>query len=282
LLAAIRLSPFLYRCLDLVKPLSGNFVGSARALFRAKPRRGIDTGRTVFVQSAVTSFLSSGAAFRAAAAATLTAAGIAGYALGVEPYRLRVVRVCIELPRLPRALDGLSVLLLADLHTEAWGRREHALSRILDALGTPDLTLLAGDLLQGARGLVPVCELIERHVRARHATYAIWGNAEHKPRQATRDAFRARLERAGVRVLVNENETLTLRDGQTITVAGTDDPYYGHADLPRTLAGWDPARFCLLLAHSPQIATQAFRSGVDLMVSGHTHGGRCGCRSSAR
>ena len=55
-----------------------------------------------------------------------------------------------------------------------------------------------------------------------------------------------------------------------------DDPYYGHADLRRALRNAPPAgeQFRLLLSHSPQLATQAARAGVDLMLSGHTHGGQ--------
>ena len=210
----------------------------------------------------------------AAATFAVSSAVLAGYALGVEPYWLQVTRVTLRPPRLPAALDGVSVLLLADLHMAHWGRREHLLSALLDRLPTPDVAVLAGDLLQGTTGLTPAAELIERHVRARHAVFATWGNAEHKPNRATRAVFRARLEKAAVRVLVNENQPLTLR-GETITVAGVDDPYYGFDDLPRSLAGRDPDRFCLLVAHSPQLALQAARTGgVDLMLSGHTHGGQ--------
>lgn len=210
---------------------------------------------------------------RAATVLLGAAAGLGVWALAVEPYRLRVEHVSLCLPRLPVALDGVSVLLLADLHMAQWGRRERLLARLLDDLPAPDIAVLAGDLLQGTNGMTATAELIERHVRARAATFATWGNAEHKPKQATRDAFRARLEASGVQVLVNENRPLTLR-GETITVAGTDDPYYGHADVARALAGRDPQRFCLLVAHSPQVVLQAARQNVDLMLSGHTHGGQ--------
>lgn len=201
-------------------------------------------------------------------------AALSVYALGIEPYRLGVVRVTLRPPRLPAVLDGVSILLLADLHMAHWGRRERLLADLLDTLPAPDVAVLAGDLLQGVGGLVPTAQLVERHVRARAGVFATWGNAEHKPNRATRDVFRAHLERAGVRVLVNENRPLILC-GETITVAGTNDPYYGHADLPRTLAGRDPDRFCLLVAHSPQLALQAARAGdIDVMLSGHTHGGQ--------
>ncbi len=198
---------------------------------------------------------------------------LAAYSLGIEPYRLEVTQTELWSPRLPAALDGLSLLLLADMHTRQWGRRERRLAELLDVLPTPDIAVLAGDTVEGAAGITPVVTFIERHLRARHARYAILGNAEHKPPRATRRNIRQCFAATGMTLLVNENVPLTI--GQTtITVAGTDDPYYGHADLDTTLAGRDVDRFCLLLAHSPQIVYAAARAGVDVMLSGHTHGGQ--------
>ena len=210
----------------------------------------------------------------AAGAALAVAAGaVTAYALAVEPYRLEVTHTDIHCPRLPAAWDGVTILLLADLHMSRWGRRERLLASILDDLPTPDIAVLAGDLLQGITGAPPTVELIETHVRARYARYGILGNSEHKLK--TRHRLRAvqAFRDAGVIMLINENTTLTVK-GETVTVAGTDDPYFGHADLPATLSGIDPRQFCLLLAHSPQVAIRAARAGADLLLSGHTHGGQ--------
>ena len=195
------------------------------------------------------------------------------YALAIEPYRLEVTEVTLPCPHLPPALDGLSILLLADPHMSRWGRRERHLARLLDALPTPDIAVLAGDLIHGAPGVPWAAALVRRHVRARYARFGVLGNAEHKLSARGRRGMVAALEKAGLRVLINENEPLAV-EGAIFTVAGTDDPYYGHADLPRTLAGIPPDHFLLLLAHSPQLACQAARAGVDVVLSGHTHGGQ--------
>lgn len=214
-----------------------------------------------------------GLAFAGAAA---LAAGVSVYALAVEPYWLEVTHPRILCPRLPAALEGLSVLLLADPHIAQWSHRERLLVEALDRLTVPpDLVVFAGDMIQSRRGVAPARRLCQ-WVRSRFdcPTYAILGNAEHKPSAALRRGFVRGLENDGVRVLINRHEALTLR-GETITVAGTDDPYYGHADLDKTLAGAPPGRFTLLLSHSPQIAPLAARAGfVDVVLSGHTHGGQ--------
>ena len=57
-------------------------------------------------------------------------------------------------------------------------------------------------------------------------------------------------------------------------IAGVDDPFRKHADLPKALQGVQPEDFVVLLAHAPNIAAQAVDLGVDLVLSGHTHGGQ--------
>jgi len=200
-------------------------------------------------------------------------AGLTLYALAVEPYRLQVTHTEIECPRLPASMDGLTVLLLADSHISRHGRRERLLADLLADLPVPDIAVLGGDIITGTGGVPDAMRLIQGNVRSRYGTYAILGNAEHKLRGPRRRDFVSQLDNAGVVTLINRSMPLEV-NGATITVAGTDDPYFGHADLETTLAEWDRGRFCLLLAHSPQIVTLAARAGVDLMLSGHTHGGQ--------
>jgi hypothetical protein len=205
--------------------------------------------------------------------AAIGAGALAAYSLAVEPFRLEVTETTLFCPRLPDPLDGLTVLLLADPHIFRWGRRERRLAELLGTLPVPDVAVLAGDLIQGSEGIPHARRLVRDHVRARYRRFCILGNAEHKLKGPRRRAFVDALRADGLTVLVNQNEPLVLR-GATITVAGTDDPYYGHADLDATLAGAPPERFCLLLAHSPQVAVLAARAGVDVLLSGHTHGGQ--------
>jgi predicted MPP superfamily phosphohydrolase len=94
---------------------------------------------------------------RAAAAgfALSSAAVLCAYALGVEPYRLQVARITLRPRRLPPALDGLSVLLLADLHMEKWGRRERLLADLLDSLPDPTSPCSPVTCFRARRGWLP-------------------------------------------------------------------------------------------------------------------------------
>lgn len=192
----------------------------------------------------------------------------------VEPYWLELATPEIVCPNLPAELDGLRVLLLADPHVDSWSRREDSLIRMLshDLPHPPDVVLWGGDIgaktETGVRLVTAVREVIPDL-----PTFAVLGNAEHKISRSQTAQFVKGLEGAGVRVLKNVSETLSVR-GVPITLAGVDDPYYGYDDLPAALKAAPAERFTILLSHSPQIVYRAAKAGVDLMLSGHTHGGQ--------
>ena len=205
----------------------------------------------------------------------LAAAGLAAYALKIEPLLVEATQTDLSPPGLPAAWEGLSILLLTDPHIRQWGERERRVVALCATLEKPDLIVWAGDFLGSAGGVLHAVRLV-REIAAlfpNTPAFAIWGNAEHKIRAERRDWLEQLLADSGVQTLVNENIAFTLR-GETIQLAGCDDPYYGFADLEATFAGLDPTRFTLLLAHSPQVAALAARAGIDLMLSGHTHGGQ--------
>ncbi len=214
--------------------------------------------------------------------AWLTGAGslLAGlvyiWAQFIEPFWLELTTPAITCPRLPEPLDGLRVLFLSDMHIQTWTRRENDLMELLRRLPEkPELIVWGGDFLfhfgeteQGLRVAKAVCAIF-----GGVPTYGVLGNAEHKISPAKTAAFVRDLEAVGVRILNNRAETLTVR-GTAINLVGVDDPYYGHDDLALAMTEVDTSRFTILLSHSPQIVYQATRLRVDLMLSGHTHGGQ--------
>jgi predicted MPP superfamily phosphohydrolase len=210
-------------------------------------------------------------------AAALVAGGLGLVAVrsGLARVALREVRVTLE--RLPKDLDGLTIVQLTDVHVGPTIRRdfiEHIVEETNAA--NPDVVAITGDLVDGTvdelrEHVAPLAKL-----RARHGVYFVTGNHEY---YSGADAWCEELTRLGIRVLRNERVSIG-HDGASFDLAGIDDHQAsqfgnGHgADLPRALAGRDPSRELVLLAHQPRAVFEAKEHGVGLQLSGHTHGGQ--------
>lgn len=182
----------------------------------------------------------------------------------------RVREVPVRIGRLGPGLDGLRVAVVTDTHFGPIERSRWS-ARVVEVVNglEPDVVVHAGDLADGAvaRRAPQVAPLGD--VRAPLGRFYIPGNHEHFGDLA---GWVEHLRGLGWRPLVNAHELLE-RGGDRLVVAGIDDRT-GSPDLPAALAGTDPVLPVLLLAHQPRQVADAVAAGVDLQVSGHTHGGQ--------
>jgi predicted MPP superfamily phosphohydrolase len=214
---------------------------------------------------------------RVGSGAAVTAAGT-GVARGMIEARgeHEVVDVEVRLAKLPRALDGFSIVQLSDLHVGLTIDRAFV-QRVVDHANrlSPDLIALTGDLVDG-----PVAELADElaplaALRAKHGVYAVTGNHEY---YAGVDPWIEAITKLNVTYL--RNELVTIGDSAgAFDLAGVDDysayKYDGHGeDLAMATAKRDPNRALVLLAHQPRQVRRAANHGVELQLSGHTHGGQ--------
>jgi hypothetical protein len=216
---------------------------------------------------------------RVVGAAVLTvsvALMIWGYAEATRLPRLRQVEV--HLPRLGTGLDGVRIVLLTDTHygpinRAAWSAKVVAAVNEL----APDIVCHTGDIADGsvARRLSQAAPLAD--VRAKLARVYVTGNHEYFGEV---DGWLGHMRELGWEPLHNRHLVVE-RGGSRLVVAGVDDATAqasgrpGHrADHTAALAGADPELPVLLLAHQPKQVGAAVTHGVDLQLSGHTHGGQ--------
>ena len=209
-------------------------------------------------------------------------AGAASAALGAVALRnglgeVEVKSVNVRLARLPRQLDGLTIAQLTDVHVGPTIGRAF-IERIVAQTNAlkPDLVALTGDLVDGS--VESLRHLVEplAGLKSRYGTFFVTGNHEY---YSGADEWMEELRRLGIRVLHNERVTLGDAAGPgRFELAGVDDwtaHGNGHGpDLAKALAGRDPERELVLLAHQPKQIAQAAAAGVGLQLSGHTHGGQ--------
>ncbi|GGS30179.1 metallophosphoesterase [Actinokineospora fastidiosa] len=208
--------------------------------------------------------------------------GVAVIALAHAYYEaMRVPRVrATEVPlgRLGPGLDGLRVVVLADTHfgpidRTQWSRRTMAAVAALK----PDILVHAGDI---ADGPVERRRAQSEHMGPLKAEYAkvyVTGNHEY---YSGAPSWVEHMAELGWTHLHNTH-TVVERDGDRLIVAGVDDRTARHAgidghgeDLAAALLGADPDLPVFLVAHQPKQVADAVAHGVDLQVSGHTHGGQ--------
>jgi len=186
-----------------------------------------------------------------------------------------VVDVPIALARLPAVFDGFTIVQLTDLHVGLTIDRTFV-QRVVDITNrlAPDLVAMTGDFVDGK-----VSDLHEEiaplaNLRASHGVFAVTGNHEY---YSGVEPWVAQISTLGVRYLRNERVVIGDGNGSSFELAGVEDHNaFGdyREDLKAATAGRDPDRALVLLAHQPRQVKRAALHGVDLQLSGHTHGGQ--------
>ena len=174
----------------------------------------------------------------------------------------------IELPNLPKAFDGFTIVQLSDLHVEM---SEAAMECVIALLGEAryDLCVLTGDYRGATYG--PYDTTLAGMARVRGGVkgpvYGVLGNHDTI-------CMVPGLEAMGIRMLLNESDVIE-RDGERIHVCGIDDAhFYGMDNIEKAAAAIPHEEFWILISHTPEVYRQAAHADFNLLLSGHTHGGQ--------
>jgi predicted MPP superfamily phosphohydrolase len=185
----------------------------------------------------------------------------------------------IRLARLPKELDGFRIVHLSDIHHSPFTSLEH-ITRVVEVANDlkPDMFVLTGDYVSHDQDFAaPVANALGE-LRADFGTHACLGNHDH---WTNAELVTHLLRGEGINVLINEGQRLHLRDA-SFWLAGVDDLMVGKTDVRAALNGSADYELKLLLAHNPQVLRRATRAGIDLVLSGHTHGGQVKLRDTEK
>jgi predicted MPP superfamily phosphohydrolase len=215
-----------------------------------------------------------------AGAAIASVGGMTAAAVRATRGHIGIKRVEIFLARLPASLDGTRIVQMCDMHVGGLLGREFV-ERVVHTANSlsADVIAVVGDLVDGTVEQLRPALASMAELRARHGVFFVTGNHEYYSRSGAR-AWMDELDSMGLRVL--RNQRVAIGSGtDTFDLAGVPDhgatrfPEDGPAeDIAAALAGRDPMRAVVLLAHQPITIHKAASLGVDLQLSGHTHGGQ--------
>jgi predicted MPP superfamily phosphohydrolase len=174
----------------------------------------------------------------------------------------------IASPDLPAPFDGFTILQISDLHVEM---SEAAMGRVAELVGgiSYDICVLTGDYRAHTFGpyadaLAGVARL---HERLKGPIFGVLGNHDTI-------CMVPSLEQMGIRMLLNESETIE-RGGARIHLAGIDDAHFYRMDnIEKAAKGIPHHEFSILLSHTPEIFRLAAHADFNVLLSGHTHGGQ--------
>ncbi|GJL66325.1 MAG: hypothetical protein NPIRA05_12960 [Nitrospirales bacterium] len=183
-----------------------------------------------------------------------------------------VIENPVRLPHVPQSFHGFRILHLSDLHLEGIADQGQALQQTITQLEY-DLCVITGDfrlLTYGDYQTTLDCLTpLVKHIQCPHGIIGILGNHDFLEMVPG-------LESLGIQMLLNEATSIQ-RGTDTIWMAGVDDAHwYEVADLPKALQSVpkDKHFVQILLAHSPEIISEAHETGIDLYLCGHSHGGQ--------
>ncbi len=188
-----------------------------------------------------------------------------------------LTEVVLPIPRLPPTLEGISIVQLTDIHVGSF-IGEGFLDMLVESTNAAkaDAVVITGDLVDGGVRELGDAVATLAGIRSRFGTFFVTGNHEYYSDEREWVPF---LERLGMRVLRNERAAIGDGGGH-FDLVGVDDWSGGRRrsrqfyDLDAALEGRDEERAAVLLAHQPANFEVAASRGIDLQISGHTHGGQ--------
>lgn len=206
--------------------------------------------------------------------------------------RFNVARVPVRSSKLPKAFHGLRVVQISDMHLGSYGSDQSLVRNGIDLINAekPDLIVFTGDMVNDyADEAEPFIAELSR-LEARLGKFSILGNHDYSdyPKWSSQSDKAANLEKLkavqksmGFRLLLDENVEIEV-DGERIGLLGVQN--WGHrfqqyGDLAKTIRGSEQLPFRILLSHDPtHWEHQVQGTGIDLTLSGHTHGAQLGVK----
>ncbi|MBK7752531.1 MAG: metallophosphoesterase [Flavobacteriales bacterium] len=234
------------------------------------------------------------AAFLSQAGLLVSAVPFIGVLYGITKGRrnFKVAHIPVNSSRLPASFHGLRIVQISDLHLGSYGSDRSIVQKGVDLINAekPDLILFTGDLVNDyadeAEGFIDVL----RGLNAPMGKFSILGNHDYSdyarwddPASKARNLQRLKTIHAdmGFRLLLDEHLPLE-RSGDHIGLLGVQNwgrGFQQYGDLAKTLRGSDSYPYRILMSHDPtHWEMQVWGTGVDLTLSGHTHGAQLGVK----
>ncbi|MFA6376196.1 MAG: metallophosphoesterase, partial [Candidatus Paceibacterota bacterium] len=185
-----------------------------------------------------------------------------------ETYWMQIIPTTVSSDSLPAEFSGKKIVFVSDVHCgEGFGiERLDELVQKINSL-KPDIVLMGGDYASRDGKNTDACFNKITGIEAPLGKFGVLGNHDI---EAGKDRVQKAMRDAGITPLVNENNKIAINESE-ITIAGTDETWYGKPDGAKAMA--NATSFAVYLSHDPAYL-EKYRPAAQLLLSGHTHGGQ--------
>ncbi|MDI6706103.1 MAG: metallophosphoesterase [Bacillota bacterium] len=189
----------------------------------------------------------------------------------IEPYRLEMNSIDIISRDIPVAFNGTRIVFISDIHHGPFFSRERlrGLVTTINSIN-PDIVLLGGDYVHRDAKYIEPCFQELSSLKAGLGKFGVLGNHDH---WEGKDLTLQSMRKAGITAIDNKAQWL-YKDGARIRIGGVGDLWGDVQDISPTVEGAEESDFIILVSHSPDYVERITTRKIDLVLSGHTHGGQ--------
>lgn len=174
--------------------------------------------------------------------------------------------------KLPETFDGYRIAQVSDLHNAEFGKENEELIKLLEET-QPDIIVITGDLVDSRNTNIEIALDFAKQAVKIAPCYYVTGNHEARLSKEEYKKLEDGLLEVGVQVLHGE-EVLLEKEGAVITLLGVDDPSFGTIDDEAVKKQVTADNYTVLISHRPELFQEYCVVGVDLVFTGHAHGGQ--------
>lgn len=193
---------------------------------------------------------------------------------------ISITEVKITSSKIPSSFKGYKILQISDLHNKKFGDNQDVLIQKVKSIN-PDIIAITGDLIDSKSYDAEISMQIIRELVKEYPVYFVTGN--HEKWSGKYNSLEKKLKKQHVTVLRNEH-VIIQKGGHEINLLGIDDPEFNTGDIDEGSIVKDaivkakietqPDRYNVLLSHRPEFLEEYAEEKVDLVLSGHAHGGQ--------
>ncbi len=201
--------------------------------------------------------------------------GLLIYSIFIETNRFKIKKIPLYLKNLPLSFKGDTILQISDTHIKRLNKHKIRVLKKIKKIN-PNYIVVTGDILDSSSKSIQPCKDFFKKMleffQADHI-FVVLGNHAHLNKFINNVELIQSLKSLGIHVLINESTKIE-KNGEYVNIIGVDDPTTGHDNIKKALNGIKTDQVNILLSHCLEIAEKVKPNKVDVVLTGHTHGGQ--------